>query len=268
MRGFGRKGEQDVRGTHGGHEYEQGGLALGYDRFIGRYTIGASLGFVNNRLDATGVPGRSRVDSTLYSLYGGYADQRRFLDALVSYGRNDYHLAREIVIGEFDTGVTGSSQGQARSVGFSGGTFHEAHGWSFGPTATLQYIRLGEPGFLEQGGPLALDIQSRTTHTLAGSLGARVGRSLRVGNGEWVPELSVALRHDRALGDRTIDASFAGAPDTTFAISERAVPRDGVLTGLGATYRSGGFAARLSWSGEFRGGAAAHGLFAGIRYML
>lgn len=268
MRGFGRKGEQDARGTHAGHDYEQGGLAIGYDRFVGRYTIGASLGFVNHRLDAADDPGRSRVDSTLYSLYGGYSDQRRFVDALVTYGRNDYHLARRIVIGEFDSGVTGSRSGETMSVGFSGGTLHESHGWSFGPVANLQYVRLGEPGIAEQGGPLALEIRARTTHTLAGSLGARLGRSIRAGVGEWIPEVSVAWRHDRALGDRAIEASFAGAPEAAFSIAEHAVPRDGVLTGAGITWRSGGFAARLNWSGEFRGGQSTQGLFAGIRYML
>ncbi len=86
--------------------------------------------------------------------------------------------------------------------------------------------------------------------------------------GEWIPGISVALRQDLSLGDRSIEAAFIGAPDAGFVVSEGALPHLGVLTSAGVTWRSGGFAARLTWNGEFRGGSGAHGLFAGIRYML
>ncbi|MDQ2654843.1 MAG: autotransporter domain-containing protein [Chloroflexota bacterium] len=268
LRGFGRTGEQDARGTHAGHDFQQGGMGIGYDRFIGRYTVGGSLGFVNHRLDGRDEPGRSRVDSTLYSVYGGYSDTWRHLDALLTWGRNDYHLARQVVVGQFSSDASGTRSGETLSLGVSGGTLHAFRGWDFGPSASLQYIRLGEPGFTEQGGPLALQVSPRTTHTLAVSAGGRLSRSIRMRAGEWIPGISVALRQDLSLGDRSIEAAFIGAPDAGFVVSEGALPHLGVLTSAGVTWRSGGFAARLTWNGEFRGGSGAHGLFAGIRYML
>jgi hypothetical protein len=267
MRVFGSEGERSG-GASAGYGYEQEGLAIGYDRIVGKVTVGVSLGFVNNRVNNADDPGSSRVDSTLYSIYGGYADERGYVDGLLTHGRNDYRLTRQIVIGEQTSDAASSHRGDGLALGISGGLRREWNGWTTGPFASLQYIRVSQPGFSEEGGLLSLRIEARKPQSLVSHLGGRIARRIAAGNAEWAPELSLAWLHEQALDDRDVKAAFAGAPEAGFSIHAPSARSDGAVAGLGVSYRLGGFSARLNWRGEWRSGSTAHALFAGIRYML
>src|SRR6476620_2789673 len=88
MRAFGQRGNQDATDAFTGYEYKLAGSTLGYDHIFGDYTLGMSLGMVNNRVTADGDTSRGHVDSTLYSIYGGYRDNGNYINGVVSFGRN------------------------------------------------------------------------------------------------------------------------------------------------------------------------------------
>ncbi len=80
-------------------------------------------------------------------------------------------------------------------------------------------------------------------------------------------ELGLAWLHEHALDDRTVTAAYAGSPETPFTIEGQQARRDGALAGVGISYRDGGFAARLAYRGEFRGGFSATGVFGGVQFV-
>jgi uncharacterized protein with beta-barrel porin domain len=267
MRAFGRRGDGDATDAFAAYDYEQGGLAIGYDRVLDDFVVGASVGFVKNRLTADDDAGRGDTDSTLYSLYGGYSRNGNYLDGVVSFGKNNYDLARRVVVGDEVSAATSIHDGRTFSVGLNGGALYERGDWVLGPVASLQYTRLAEDAFSEEGGPLALSVAKRDVDSLASSLGARIGHRFSRGRGEWMPELGVAWLHDFGIGDRSVDAAYLGAPDAPFNVAGKPLERNGAMAGIGISYRSGGLATRLSYRGEFRNGATSHGLFGGLQYV-
>jgi outer membrane autotransporter protein len=163
--------------------------------------------------------------------------------------------------------AAGSHEGNAFSAGLNGGRLFEAGRWVLGPYASLQYTRQHEEGFTESGGELAAVVADRTAQSLVATLGGRIGWRITHGIGEWLPELGIAWLHEHALDDRTVTASYVGAPGTSFTVDGEQGRRDGVQAGLGVSYRTGGFAARLAYRGEFRSGFSAAGLFGGVQYV-
>jgi len=267
MRGFRRNGDRDGSDSTTAYDYRQSGYALGYDRLVGDFIVGASLGVVGNHVEADDLTGRSRVTSRLYSVYGSYSRSGYYMDAIASYGNNDFTHTRRIAVGDTTTVAAGSHDGNAFSAGLNGGRLFEANHWVFGPYASLQYTRQHEEGFTESGGELAAVVAGRSAQSLVSTLGGRIGRRITHGIGEWLPELGIAWLHEHALDERTVTASYVGAPGTSFTVDGEQGGRDGVQAGLGVSYRTGGFAARLTYRGEFRRGFSAAGLFGGVQYV-
>ncbi len=138
--------------------------------------------------------------------------------------------------------------------------------WNLGPFAALQYIRSREQAFSESGGPLALDVDARTTDSVVSNLGLRIGRPIGYGGGRvdsgTRPRLAARLHRDRK-----VRAGYAGAQGAAFTVDGLPVQRDGAVAGLGVSYHTGGFVARLAYRGELRSGFNAHGVFGGLQYV-
>jgi uncharacterized protein with beta-barrel porin domain len=107
----------------------------------------------------------------------------------------------------------------------------------------------------------------RSTRSLVSTLGGRIGRRIAQGNGEWLPELAITWLHDHALDDGDVIASYVGAPGTSFTVDGEENQRDGVQAGLGVSYRNAGFAARVTYRTEFRGGLRVSGVFGGLQFV-
>ncbi|MEJ0100585.1 MAG: autotransporter outer membrane beta-barrel domain-containing protein [Pseudomonadota bacterium] len=153
MRGFQRHVSQDASDAFTGYDSKQGGFALGYDRLVGDYTVGLSMGTVRNQVDADDAAGNGHANSSLFSVYGGYSRNGSYLDGVLSYGSNHYKLARDILVGTTTTAATSSHDGHALSASLNGGVDYGLDKWNLGPFAALQYIRSREQAFSESGGP-------------------------------------------------------------------------------------------------------------------
>ena len=82
-----------------------------------------------------------------------------------------------------------------------------------------------------------------------------------------VPEVRAGWLYDFDIDDRTISASFAGAPGTSFSVRGQDVQRHGALVGAGLTFlHKGGLRVGLRYDAELRQDYQAHGLSGGVRY--
>jgi len=172
------------------------------------------------------------------------------------------------VIGGIRRTADSDHRGDAVSAGIAGGHDFRIDEWELGPFASLQYVYVDEEGFQESGaGSANLRIGGRETDSLVSELGLRVGRTIEVKLGSLVPELSAAWLYDFDIDDRTITASFTGAPGAPFSIRGQDVERHGATVGAGITLvRENGLSIGLKYNGEFREDYLSHGVIGGIRY--
>jgi uncharacterized protein with beta-barrel porin domain len=267
IRGFDVSGSRDSGVTTTAYDYQQSGYALGYEQRVGVAVVGVSVGRVENLVKAEGLTGRDHVNSDLYSMYGSYSHSGRYLDGIVSYGTNAFDHERWIVVGDSMFAAEGTHDGHVFSAGLNGGQLFDVGRWVLGPYASLQYTSQREQGFTESGGDLAAVMPDRSTRSLVSTLGGRIGRRIAQGNGEWLPELAITWRHDHALDDGDVTASYVGSPGIGFTVDGEENERDSAQVGLGVSYRSAGFAARLTYRTEFRGELRVSGLFGGLQYV-
>jgi outer membrane autotransporter protein len=95
----------------------------------------------------------------------------------------------------------------------------------------------------------------------------RLSRPIQDGNGAtWVPQASLAWLHDFSK-NQVLNASYAGAPDSSFSIDGQPIQRNGALLGFGVNYRSkGGLTSTFQYTGEFRDQFRAHTLAGEFRF--
>lgn len=269
LRGFSQRGDLNAENRMDSFEYSLTGATLGYDQRVSQAgTVGVSVGSVKNHLITDAQMSEGRVETTLVSLYGGYFDKKAYLNGALSFGRNDYDTHRNIVVGAVTTPVSSSHEGDAFSASLVGGYYGQLGEsvWA-GPFVSLQYTRLKEDAFSETGSPAALNVEGRVTTALVSTVGARMVGAINVDGSIWTPEFTLGWLHDHKIDDPLMNASYVGAPNTSFTVSSPAVERDGIVAGIGLGYRTqSGLTTSLKYNGQFRGDFHGHGLIGELRY--
>jgi outer membrane autotransporter protein len=270
LKAFSQHGDHDAEGGDSGYEYALGGLALGFDkRLTDSFIAGVSFGQAKNDLETEGNLSNADIDSTLGSLYGSYLENRLYVTGVLSYGGNQYDVNRSIAIGGTPTPVTSSHDGSLFAGTLGAGRYFQNGPWWLDPFLYLQYTRLDEDGFSEQGGGGAgLTVEGRTTTALVSTLGLRISRIIESKKGGlWLPEASLAWLHDYAIDDQVINASYVGAPGASFATAGQPIEQNGALVGVGVGYRSKHqLLTLLRYGGEFRGGFTSHSFIGELRF--
>jgi outer membrane autotransporter protein len=269
MKAFAQRGKQDAHATVNGYDHSLAGLALGIDqRFGSSFLAGLSIGQASNTVKADLDRSDADITSRLFALYGSYFDRALYVDGTLSAGRNDYDTRRTIVVGPTATPVTSRHRGNVLAASLGAGTLVRAGSSWLDPFASLQYTRLTEDGFSENGSGAGLVVAGRTTRALVSNVGLRWLQVFgAAGDATWTPEASLAWLHDFDRSGHLINAAYLDAPDASFSIAGQPVGKNGAVLGLGVTYRtSRGLATFLRYKGEFRSHYAAHGVVGELRY--
>src|SRR5258705_53232 len=239
LRGFSQKGDQKPTDGISGYDYRMAGTSFGYDhRFTSNLTAGVGVGIARNKTNADGdVTSQSDIDTTMGSLYAGYFDQRVYVNGVLSGGRNKYDTNGTNTIDQ--STFSSSHTGDVLAATLGAGFYAKFDAWWLEPFATAQFTRLKEKAFSETGNG-AQDLPARTSDGVVSTLGARLSRPIQDGNGAtWVPQASLAWLHDYSQ-NQMINASYVGAPDSSFSIDGQPVQRNGALLGFAISYRSKG----------------------------
>ena len=268
--GFGQWGDQDSEPGFTGFDYSVYGGALGLDYLVqDKFIFGAGFGYSFSDIDLGDNQGAGDIDSVFGSLYGSYYTERAYIETILSYGRQSYDNARNVLIGSIQRQAFSDHDGDLFSAYLGGGYYFPVRDWRWGPFGSLQYTYLDEDGFQETGaGSLNLVVPSRSTDNLISRLGLRVGRVFRTKSVDLVPELSLAWLYDFDIDDGVITSSIAGAPGIWFSVPGQPVDRNGAVIGASITLISGsGFRASLRYSGEFRDKYTGNALLGELRFL-
>jgi outer membrane autotransporter protein len=87
------------------------------------------------------------------------------------------------------------------------------------PFASLRYVQVEAAGFEERGaGALDLVVAPHSLEALASQAGLRIVGSIEGPAGTWIPELTLAGRHDLGLGGNSLEASLRGGELESFRV--------------------------------------------------
>jgi outer membrane autotransporter protein len=253
--------------------YNAGGVAVGLDRLItDSFRLGLTTGYTTGTQWVSGFDGLGRSNTFQVGLYGGFAQDKVYADAVAGYAYTANQMWRNIPIPGLAQrtayGQTGANQWYGQlETGYRfdlGGTAQAF----VTPFARLQAYTGTQNGFTETGAQsLNLTVNQQTTNSLRSVLGAQLGGAMDLG---WRDKLAMQFRlgwsHEYADVGRPVTATLAGAPAMPFTTWGVSPQRDGVLIGLSAnTAVADATSIYLRYEGNIAGQDSAQAITAGVR---
>ncbi|MCR2834798.1 autotransporter domain-containing protein [Parerythrobacter lacustris] len=209
---------------------QAGELTLGTDYAVNdRLSLGIAVSRIRSSANARLGEEGLRDESSAVAVYGAAKFGKGFVDFHAGHAEQRFGLERASTgdfVSAFDSarGVAQGSQAfAAMRVGYA---LEPAKGLTVGPVASVDYVRSDLGGYTEFGaGSLGLNVRDRSLTSLGAKLGGMAAVDLPVGRkGKLTAFGSVAYARELADREDVVTASFFGAPDDTFTISNRLDP--------------------------------------------
>ena len=244
-------GDANAAGITPSFDFNIHGLTVGVDyRQSDKFIFGAALGYTNQ--DTRLAPGQGGVDASGYTLsaYSTYfKDNSWYTDAVLTFGKNNYDLERQInyTIPDGFGGFTNVNQtarsdsgGDLLSLGATFGRDFQKGGWSIGPYGRVLYTRLNFDRIQESlvssgpGAGLALIVEERSLDSLASVIGGKFTRAFSTNWGVLTPHFQLEWEHEFNADPGSATARFVNDPTgTTIVLSDAPYDADYFRIGLG-----------------------------------
>ena len=246
-------GSGDSNATTGtpGFDFNINGLTIGVDyRQSDKFIFGAALGYSSQDTDLA--PGQGGVDATGYTLsaYGTFFKSNSwYTDAVVTFGKNNYDLVRQITytipdgMGGFtsvDQTARSDSGGDLMSLGLTFGRDFNKGGWNIGPYGRLLYTRLNFDRIEETlvdsgpGAGLALIVEERSLDSFASVIGGKFTRAISTNWGVLTPHFQLEWEHEFNSDPGAATARFVNDPTgTEIILTDEPYDADYFRIGLG-----------------------------------
>ncbi|MDT8465472.1 autotransporter domain-containing protein [Alcaligenes nematophilus] len=258
---------QDVR-------HKVGGLLLGGDTAIGEqgWRMGASLGYLENRIKLDDRRQSSRSNSYSAALYGTQAWEMGSgsLNLLAggAYTRHSLDSERSISIHQSETLKADYKAHSIQAFAQLGYRMPVSPRSSVEPYASVNWHQLRHGSFSESGGQAALRGDSQRQNLSTVTLGLRGTTELDLP--KTTLSLSAGLGWRHALGDTTPERelAFAALPGSNFRISGAPIAKNAAVAELGAELKAGKSTSfGLNYQGQFgRNQDHAGSLFMKVRF--
>ncbi|QRF89314.1 autotransporter outer membrane beta-barrel domain-containing protein [Alcaligenes faecalis] len=258
---------QDVR-------HKVGGLFLGGDTAIGEqgWRMGASLGYLENRIKLDDRRQTSRSNSYSAALYGTQAWEMGSgsLNLLAggAYTRHSLDSERSISIHQSETLKADYKAHSIQAFAQLGYRMPVSPRSSVEPYASVNWHQLRHGSFSESGGQAALRGDSQRQNLSTVTLGLRGTTELDLS--KTTLSLSAGLGWRHALGDTTPERelAFAALPGSNFRISGAPIAKNAAVAELGAELKAGKSTSfGLNYQGQFgRNQDHAGSLFMKVRF--
>ncbi|MAL02796.1 MAG: hypothetical protein CL625_00755, partial [Arenimonas sp.] len=225
------RGEVDPGQVDPAYDTDIEGLTAGVDyRISDRWILGGSLGMT--RQDTTLPGGRGEIETSGWSVSGYttyYRPDSWYMDGVVTWGRNDYDLLREINYTlpqpggtslTIDQRARSASDGDLLSLAFTFGRDFNKGAWGLGPYGRLLFTRVDFEAIEEtlQPGPgsgLGLRIEERELESLASVLGGKLTYTHSTDWGVLMPHLQLEWEHEFRDDPQALEARFLNDPTGT-----------------------------------------------------
>jgi uncharacterized protein with beta-barrel porin domain len=275
--GFGEFGSIAGDGNAHALNFATGGALFGADyRLDPQLLAGAFVGYAGAGTGLTGLAGTGTVNSYTFGLYASYQIDRFYLDATAGYAYDDEQLQRTIAFPGFAspsaTGDTHANQFLASLE--TGRAYRLAPAIVATPFVGLQVATVDQAALTETGaGALDLTAKDETIASVRGIIGLRLDRDIAVRDlgfgGDQLVNAGIRLgwAHDYADTGRTVTASFAGAPGSSFTLESATPRRDSALIGAGVAAKIGDQASvYVRYDGDVNDRDYAHAVIGGVRF--
>jgi len=212
---YGNYARQNARGSSNGYLGSLWGIIVGFDRGLmeDSLRVGAAQGFSESRILSKDSSGRTSIKSYQTGLYGQYDDQNHpyVLDAVLTYGYNDYDSSRNVSAGAINRTARSNYSGQQVSGYLEGGYKIKTRHFDIIPLAAIDYTRLHIAGYTESGaGAMDLRVDSQDYDTLHLGVGFRISRAMETENMLFTPEFRLRYFYAPVNDPMETLASFAG----------------------------------------------------------
>ncbi|KGP02219.1 hypothetical protein JT27_07970 [Alcaligenes faecalis] len=242
---------QDVR-------HKVGGLFLGGDTAIGEqgWHMGASLGYLENRIKLDDRRQTSRSNSYSAALYGTQAWEMSSgsLNLLAggAYTRHSLDSERSLSVHQYETLKADYKAHSIQAFAQLGYRMPVSPRSSVEPYASVNWHQLRHGSFSESGGQAALRGDSQRQNLSTVTLGLRGTTELDLS--KTTLSLSAGLGWRHALGDTTPERelAFAALPGSNFRISGAPIAKNAAVAELGAELKAGQSTSfGLNYQGQF-----------------
>jgi outer membrane autotransporter protein len=269
--GFGVFGGVAGNGNAHALDYSTGGALFGADaRITPDLLIGGFTGYAGTGSSISGLPTSGTINSYTVGLYGSWMRDRFYVDGMLGYAYNDTRLTRTIGASGFSTiDAVGTTQSnQFLSSIETGRRYDLPEGVSATPFVGLQATTLSQGGLTETGaGAFDLAVGGQSTSSVRSSLGGRFDRAIELDDALiFDAGLTLGWAHEFADTSRSVNASFAGVPGSSFVLQAAAPRRDSALVGVGvATKLAPQASLYLRYDGDIDGHDDTHAVIGGLR---
>jgi len=243
------RGSYDGSSATPEYDYDSNGLTAGVDyRANDQWILGAALGWNTQDTDVAGDDSRVETDGWSVSGYTTWYHRNAwYFDGVLTFGSNDYEIARRI---RYDipgaSGTTSVDQlarastgGDQLSLALSFGRDFQRGNLSFGPYFRGMYTRLDFDGYEEAlssgpGSGLGLGVESRELKSMSAVLGGKLTWALSRDWGILMPHAQFEWEHEFEDDPQQLAARFLHDPTATrIAVEGDAVDSDFYHVGFG-----------------------------------
>lgn len=239
INGSGSFGDRDGTADEAGFDFSTKGVTAGADyRFTDELIFGGALGYVSNTLDFNSSRGDQDINGYTLSGFGTwYQSERTYVDAILSYSRNNFDMGRRIRFGATDVTAKGETDGREFAASIGGGYDFSRKALSFRPFARVNYISAKIDAYGEKSaGGLELAYDNQDVKSLAILLGGQASYALSTRHGVFSPQVRLEWAHEFEDEQRDITARFLKDPTSgRFEISTDNADRDYFNLGMGVT---------------------------------
>ena len=236
-------GDKDDTVDELGFDFNTYGITAGADyRIRDSLVAGGAIGIVNTDSNFNHSQGNVDISGLSLLAYSTYfVNEATYLEAVISYGRNNFDNSRNISVGLINYEAQGKTDGNEKTVSIGAGYDISRGPTTLGSYLKLNYIRADIDGYTESSNSgLELTFQRQTSESLTMNLGGQVSYAVSMDYGIIMPTLRLDWTHEYQDDSRFVTASFLNDPSQAeFTINTDSPDRDYFQLGLGASVTFG-----------------------------
>ncbi len=179
-----------------------------------------------------------RAHSYMAAPYVDYQYQQWFMNAMLGYSYNDYHLNRKIAFGSLFEAASSSPAGHEIIATLSGGyDYNYRPQWQIGPDLGIQYVNLTMNSYQESGaGVLDLSVSGQHLYSLRSLIGAHTSYQYQADYGVFLPYLSASYIHEFSQQPSSMQFAFIAAQNSNTSLVVHAPQRNFALLNAGVSF--------------------------------
>ena len=191
------------------YDYTSAGGTFGIDyRVDSNWRVGGVFGYSQPEIKLGVQNAVDNIDAYQFAGYGSYTDAHLFFDGLVAYGRQNYAIERDGIIGA----IRANTGANVFTAAAHSGYLFEINSFRLGPIAGLTYTHGAIDAYTENGDSLlTMAVGNQSIDSLNGDAGVQLRLPMTLGTALYSPFINLVAEH-KFCGDRTLTTTLVSAP--------------------------------------------------------